>query len=288
MYRRRRPIVTAVLRVVALTLTTASLAHAQQRPLVTEDPEVIGQGRILLEGGVTYGRDIFFPASGLRGNLLTVPDIGLSFGLGSIVELQFDGAVANRLAITDRELAPLSPLLSVVGDRVSSVGDVTLATKIRLLGETAGRPAIGFRIATKLPNAPNEKGLGLDTIDFYSSLLVGKTVQSIRIVGNIGVGILSDPTNATRQNDVLTLGASVARAVTDAFEVVGEVNSRIDTRAGEPPPGTESRGWLRFGARFTRATTRIDIALITGMTVRDPSWGFTAGATYVFDAFRIP
>ena len=37
-------------------------AFAQQRPLVTEDPEVVGAGRVLLEGGIDYGRDVLFPA----------------------------------------------------------------------------------------------------------------------------------------------------------------------------------------------------------------------------------
>jgi hypothetical protein len=283
---RHRTIVASALGLALLT--TPSVARAQQRPLVTEDPEVIGQGRILVEGGVTYGRDVFFPASGLRGNLVSVPALGVSVGLGGIVELQLDGALVNRLSITAREDAPLSDRLDVAGDRTSSVDDFVLATKVRLAGETAARPALGLRFATKLPNASNEKGLGLDTIDFYASLLVGKTVRSIRVVGNLGVGILSDPTDGTRQNDVLTLGASVARAVTDDFELVGELNGRIDTRAGEPPPGTEGRGVLRFGARFTRATVRIDAAMMTGLTVRDPSWGITLGATYVFDAFRTP
>jgi hypothetical protein len=284
----RRVVMAVPVLSLVMSLATVSAAVAQQRPLVTEDPEVIGQGRILLEGGVAYGQDIFFPASGLRGDLLTVPDIGVSIGLGSIVELQIDGSMHSRLDLTDRTDAPLSPLLDFTGDRTSSVGDFVVATKFRFVTETSGRPAFGLRLATKLPNAPNEKGLGLDTMDFYSSLLIGKTVRSIRIVGNVGVGILSDPTNATSQNDVLTVGASVARAVTDAFEVVGEVNGRIDTRAGEPSPGTESRGTLRVGVRFTQATVRVDAALITGMTVRDPSWGFSAGATYVFDAFRNP
>ena len=61
--------------------------------------------------------------------------------------------------------------------------------------EAAGRPAFGLRFATKLPNASNESGLGLDTTDFYVSLLGAKTVQSIRVVGNLGVGILADPTS---------------------------------------------------------------------------------------------
>ena len=58
--------------------------HAQQRPLVTEDPEVVGGGRVLLEGGIDYGRDILFPASGLTGDLLRAPLIGVSVGISSI------------------------------------------------------------------------------------------------------------------------------------------------------------------------------------------------------------
>ena len=76
-----------------------------------------------------------------------------------------------------------------------------------------GRPSFGVRFATKLPNASNESGLGLDTTDFYASILVGKTVGSVRMVGNVGFGILGDPTRGDRQNDVLTYGISVrARA----------------------------------------------------------------------------
>ena len=107
--------------------------------------------------------------------------------------------------------------------------------------ERASRPAFGFRFATKLPNAGNESGLGLDTTDFFASVLVGKTTRSVRIVGNIGLAILGDPTNGDRQNDVLAYGLSFARALTNAAEVVGEINGRINSRNGRPPPGTESR-----------------------------------------------
>ena len=266
----------------------ATATFAQQRPLVTEDPEVIGTGRMLVEAGVAYERDIEFPASGLRGNLLTVPSAGVSVGLGSIVEVQLDGVLRRRLAVTNRTLAPLSELLTFSGDTTSGVGDFVLATKVRVAPETPSRPAVGLRFATKLPNASNETGLGLDTMDFFSSLLVGKTVRSIRVVGNLGLGILSDPTNATRQNDVVTLGASLARALTDAVELVGEVNGHTNTRSGEPPPGTESRATMRIGARLTRGTMRLDAAFLTGLTVRDSTWGLTVGATYVWDALNIP
>src|SRR5689334_7945694 len=199
-----------VLRGVALLclLALGSPVSAQQRPLVTEDPEPIGAGRVLIEGGIDYAHNQDYPVSGLKGNLWRVPTIGLSVGLSSIAELQIDGSPYDRLEITQRRLAPLSSLLTVTGTTTHDVEDLVVATKIRVLSETAGRPAIGIRFATKLPNASNESGLGLDTTDFYASFLLAKTVQSIRVVGNVGAGILADPTDGNRQNDVFTYGLS--------------------------------------------------------------------------------
>lgn len=268
-------------------LFTAARAEAQQRPLVTEDPETVGAGLILFEGGIDYGREIFYPASGLTGNLLRFPTLGLSLGLSSIAEIQIDGGFHNRLAVTRRQPAPLSHLLDFEGDETSSVEDIVIGTKIRLLSEATGRPAIGVRFATKLPNASNESGLGLDTTDFFASVLVGKTVESIRVVGNLGLGILADPVEGDRQNDVLTYGLSLARAVHQGVEIVGEVNGRMNMRDERVPPGTDTRGAMRVGARVTHRTVRLDGGMIVGLTSRDPSIGFTAGLTWVFRGFTV-
>jgi len=256
---------------------------------VTEDPETIGAGRVLLETGVDYGRGVEYPVSGLTGQLLRVPLIGVSVGISSIAELQFDGGLYNHLKITERDpAAPLASLVTATGDSTSSVEDLVVATKVRIVGETAARPAFGLRLATKLPNASNESGLGLDTTDFMASLLVGKTVRSVRTVINGGFAILGDPVVGNRQSDVVTYGVSLARALTQAAEVVGEVNGRIDTRDHTPErPGT-TRGTLRLGARYTVGGWRGDVAAVVGMTSRDPGIGFAAGFTYVFTAFQIP
>jgi hypothetical protein len=269
-------------------LLMAAPAAAQQRPLVTEDPEVIGSGIVLLEGGFDYARDIFFPASGLQGNLLRAPLLGVSVGISSIAEIQIDGGFYNRLSITQRLTAPLSNQLNFTGTTTHDVEDIVVATKIRLVAETPGHPAFGVRFATRLPNAGNEKGLGLDTTDFHAQMLVGKTVRSIRIVGNVGLGILGDPTRGDNQNDVLDYGVSVARAVREGMEVVGELNGRANTRGGTPPVGTESRATVRVGGRLTRGTVRLDAGILLGVTSRDPGFGFTAGATYVFKGFTLP
>jgi hypothetical protein len=271
----------------ALALHPA-LPFAQQRPLVTEDPETIGAGRMLIEAGIDFGRSMEYPASGLEGHLFRVPLIGISVGLSSIAEIQIDGGLYNHLNITSREPAPLSGMVTATGDSTSSVEDMVIGTKIRVAGETASRPAFGLRFATKLPNASNESGIGLDTTDFFASFLGAKTVRSVRVVGNIGLGILGDPTRGDQQNDVLTYGVSLARALTQQAEVVGELNGRVSTRSGEPPPGTESRAVARFGARYTVGSWRADGALLFGLTSIDPTFGFTAGFTYVFQAFQVP
>jgi len=275
---------------VVVCLLAAAPAAAQQRPLVTEDPEVIGPGLVLIEGGFDYGFDVIYPASGLQGNLLRLPTLGVSFGVSSIAEVQLDGGIYNRLAVTHRNVgpAPLANQLDFTGDTTSDVEDLVFATKIRLASETSSRPAFALRFATKLPNASNESGLGLDTTDFHFQALVGKTVQSIRVVGNIGLGILGDPTRGDNQNDVLDYGLSIARAVREGLEVVGEVNGRASTRSGTPPVGTESRSIVRVGGRLTRGTVRIDAGILLGITERDPSFGFTAGATWVFKGFTLP
>ena len=262
---------------------------AQQRPLTTEDPEPIGAGRLLIEGGIDATHNQQYPVSGLKGNLWRIPTVGISIGISSIAELQIDGGLYDKLTITERRTAPLSNLLTIGTDTTThDVEDIVLATKIRLTAESASRPALGVRFATKLPNASNESGLGLDTTDFYMSLLGAKTVQSIRVVGNFGFGILADPTNGNRQNDVLTYGLSFARAMTQQAELVGELNGRISTRSGDAFPGTESRGLLKLGGRYTHSSIRFDAGAYFGLTTIDPTIGFTAGFTYVFSAFKIP
>ena len=272
----------------ALIVLLARPAVAQQRPLATEDPEPIGAGRVLIEAGIDFAANQHYPASGLEGSLWRAPTVGLSVGISSIAEFQIDGGPFNHLGIEHRLPAPLSHLLAVDGDSTSDVEDIVIGTKIRLLAEAPRHPSFAFRFATKLPNAENEKGLGLDTTDFFASLLAAKTVQSIRVVGNIGVGILGDPTVGDRQNDVLTYGLSFARALTDRAEVVGELNGRVSTRKGVAYPGTETRGLLNLGARYTRGSIRLDSGLFFGLTTLDPTMGFTTGLTFVFNAFEVP
>ena len=273
----------------AIFLSGTVSAFAQQRPLLTEDPETVGSGLILLEAGFDHQKRVFYPVSGLTGDLLRFPTLGVSFGVGSIAEIQIDGVPYQRLNVTGREGAPLANLLDFEGERTTDVDDIVIGTKVRIVPEGVGRPAVALRFATKLPNASNESGLGIDTTDFHFGLMVGKTVQSVRFVANAGLGILGDPIEGHEQNDVLTFGFSLARAIAEGVEIVGELNGRAGFNPVEEiPPGTENRGALRFGARITKGTVRLDGGAIIGLTSRDPSFGFTAGLTWVFRGFSVP
>ena len=270
-----------------LLLFASPSAWAQQRPLVTEDPEVIGAGRILFEAGVDYERDAFFPLSGLRGNLFTVPPFGISVGVSSIAEIQFDAGLYQKLYITEHTPAPLTPILVLHVEQAVSPDDLNIGAKIKFLNEGARRPGMAFRFSTRLPNASNESGLGKDTQDFQSTIVVGKTVQSLRTVANIGFAILGNPIEQASQDDLLVFGLSLARAISPKAEVVGEYTGRVNF-ADIITPGAESRGVLKFGARYTQAGVRLDGAIMLGVTPRDPEFGFTAGMTWVFNAFKVP
>ena len=271
----------------ALALCAAPV-FAQQRPLKTEDPETIGAGRILIEAGLDYNRDVYFPVSGLRGNHLTLPAFGASLGVSSIAEIQIDWGIYQKLGITEQvPSAPLSHLLEIDGDSTDDFGDIHIGAKVRLLGETAHRPAIGSWFSTRLPNAGNESGLGKDVQDFSSAVSIGKTVQSVRVVANIGFTTIGNPIDPVAQDDLLIYSLSVARAISPAAEIVGEFVGRANF-ANIVTPGAEDRGLLRFGARYTTDGVRLDAGILLGLTPRDPEFGVTGGFTWVFDAFKIP
>ena len=285
--RRRRGLLRALVLAACITAADAGPAAAQQRPIVTEDPETIGAGRILLEGGIEHDSGVQIPTYGLQGDLWRVPVLGVSIGISSIAEFQIDSGY-SRLRVTRRARGPLAPILDFQGDHTSSIEDVVVATKIRVLSERTTRPSFGIRIATKLPNASNQSGLGTDMTDVSLAVLVGKTIRSVRVVGNLGVAIIGDPTQTAVQYDPIVFGLSLARALAPGFDVVTEVEGRWQSYDDTPQPAAENRAAVRGGLRYTRGAVRVDAGLRTGFGDVEPGIGFTAGVTWVVDAFAVP
>jgi len=283
----------AVWRVGAIALVViaahAGVAGAQSRPAVTQDSETVGSGKLLVDLGVDYQQDAFYPASGLHGNLTRWGTFDLSLGVSSIADVQLSGGIVNSLFITQRDPnAPLAPLVDVNGSRTSDVQDGVVGTKVRFVSETDGRPSFGILFSTRLPNSKHPSGLGLDTMDFNFGLLGGKTMGPIRVVGNFGWAILEDPVHDGIQNDVITYGGTLTGAIADGVALVADINGRVNTRGHTPPVGTESRSMVRLGPRLSHGRARYDAALLIGLTPHDPSWGVTGGITWIFTAFKIP
>ena len=259
----------------------AGPALAQQRPLVTEDPETVGARRVLVEGGMEFDKSQLSSAYGLTGDVTHGPSVGVSVGISPNAELQVDWGLLQRLHVTNRGLAPLSATLNFSGDNVSSVEDLSVATKVRIVSESERHPGFGVRFGTRLPMANKSTGLGLGTTDFFAALLVAKTVRSVRTVGNVSLLMLGNPVAAQDTSRALGFGLSVARAITNEFEAVGEVNGHMEPFGTAAHPGIESRGVLRLAGRYTHQLLRFDVGVLVGITSRDPAFGISAGATYV-------
>lgn len=270
---------------VLLSLLCIVGASAQQRPLLTEDVDIIPPGSLRIQVGVDFMQNAKFPVSGLTGDLTRVGVVGINVGLAPNVELQINGVLQNFLSINSVTVPPPIPLSFVPTNTISTndVGDFTLATKIKVRAETKRGPSLGIRFGVKLPNSNQARGIGLNTTDAFGSILFGKKFGRdgrVNTFGNLGLAILTAPTGLFTQNDVLTYGfASIVR-LNNHINFAGEINGRANTRPGRGPLGTESQSEARFGMQVKASGLRFDFAGIAGLTNFSPRSGVTFGVTY--------
>jgi hypothetical protein len=267
--------------------TSASIAAAQQRPLLTEDVDIIKPGFIRIETGFEFLQDQRFPLSGLRGDLTKIADTRLSFGMAPNVEFQLEWTVQNLLSIDSRMASGVPLKLGANSNDTNDVGDVTLWMKMKLRNETKRLPGIGFRFGVQLPNTDQTRGIGTNTSNIFSMITVGKRLagQKLNLFGNIGLGILQAPINEFTQNDVLMFGLAGIYTVSDDLNIVGEVNGYHSTRR-RTPLGTEDFSQARIGAQLRALGVRFNAAGIFGLSKNAPRTGLALGVTYDWDAFE--
>src|SRR6266566_10166582 len=94
---------TRALFALAFVLSLCSAARAQQRPLLTEDVDIIPPGTLRIQAGLDFMQDVKYPASGLTGDLTRVGVIGVNIGLSPNVEFQIEGVAQNFLSINTRQ-----------------------------------------------------------------------------------------------------------------------------------------------------------------------------------------
>jgi len=259
------------------------IAGAQQRPLITEDVDIIPPGSMRIQTGVDFLQGAKFPASGLTGDLTRVGVIGVSIGFAPNVEFQIEGVAQNFLSINSRSATSIPLSLAPGANSTNDAGDFILWTKFKLRTETARGPALGFRFGVQLPNSNQGRGIGLNQTNAYGSILVGKKFGRdgrFNTFGNLGIAILSAPTQLFTQNDVFTYGAAGIFRLNKQFSIAGEVNGRANTRPGDGPLGTESQSEARLGMQIRASGLRFDFAGIKGLTRFTHNSGVTVGVTY--------
>jgi len=267
---------------ISFSICSAAIAHAQQRPLITEDVDIIPPGSLRIEAGVDFVQKARFPVSGLTGDLTRAGVIGINIGFAPNVEFQIEGVAQNVLSINSHGTSAI-PLNLKNANSTSDIGDFTLWAKIKLRNETRHAPSLGFRFGVQLPNSNQARGIGLNETNAYGQILFGKKFgQDARVntFGNLGIGILTAPTALFTQNDVWTYGVASIVRLNRQFSLAGEVNGRANTRPGSGPLGTESQGEARLGMQIRASGLRFDFAGIKGLTKRSPRSGITVGVTY--------
>ena len=275
---------TRVLFAFAVALALQTVAGAQQRPLITEDVDIIPPGSMRIEAGIDFLQDAKFPASGLTGDLSRIGVIGIHVGLSPNVEFQLEGVAQNFLSINTASPNPAIPRTIAPGaNSTNGTGDFTLATKIKLRNETRRGPSLGFRFGVELPNSSEGRGIGVNQTNAFGTILVGKKFGRdgrLNTFGNLGVGIFTAPTQLFTQNDMLLYGLAGIFRINDQMNLAAEVHGRANTRRGRAPLGTEPYSEARLGLQVKAAGMRFDVGGIAGLTDFSPRSGITFGVTY--------
>ncbi|MGH9902210.1 MAG: hypothetical protein ACRD68_10430 [Pyrinomonadaceae bacterium] len=280
----RRSLITRACLALLLSLSCVAVARAQQRPLITEDVDVLPQGTMRVEAGIDFLQNAKFPASGLTGDLTRIGVIGVHIGLSPNVELQIEGVAQNFLSINSASPNPAIPRGFAPGtNSTNDTGDFTLATKIKLRSESRRGPSLGFRFGVQLPNSSEGRGIGVNQTNAFGTVLFGKKFGRdgrLNTFGNLGLGIFSAPTESFTQNDMLLYGFAGILRLNRQFSLAGEINGRANTRGGRAPLGTEPLSEARLGLQVRATGLRFDFAGIAGLTDFSPRSGITFGVTY--------
>jgi hypothetical protein len=269
--------------ILLLLLSFTLIVTAQQRPLITEDVDIIQPGTIRIEAGLDFMQGAKYTVSGIKGDLTRVGVIGVNIGMGPNVEFQIEGVAQNYLSINSRSASAIPLDLAAGTNSTNDIGDFTLSAKFKLRNETRRGPSLGFRFGVMLPNSNEARGIGLNQTNAYGSILIGKKFGQdgrFNTFGNLGIAILTAPTALFTQNDVLTYGVAGIFRINKQFSIAGEVNGRANTRPGNGPLGTESQAEARLGMQIRASGLRFDFAGIKGLTSFSPNSGFTVGVTY--------
>lgn len=206
------------------------------------------------------------PITRVQGTLYRYGTLRLDFGLADNVAFHIRGAIRQILKSHSQTVA-------------RDAGDFSLATIARVLAEKPRRPALGFRIETKLPNTNQDRGIGNNTTDVTMSILAAKNFGAVFIFSDLGLVIISAPKQLNEQNDALVYGLGAAWKLNKQFQLAGEINGFTSPR-DQIPLGTEDRSAARGGAAWNFSKLSLEILAVKGLNQREGDWGFITGFSW--------
>ena len=164
--------------ILALLICCSAIVSAQQRPLITEDVDIIPPGTVRIEAGIDFMQGAKYSVSGIRGDLTRVGVIGVSFGMGPNVEFQIEGVAQNYVSINSRGVSAIPLELAPGANSANDTGDFTLAAKFKLRNETRRGPSLGFRFGVQLPNSNEARGIGINQTNAFGSILDWQEIRT--------------------------------------------------------------------------------------------------------------
>jgi hypothetical protein len=239
-------------------------ALAQTRPLSTEEATTAPGGRVVLEAGLDAIRAEPNFLTGRERDRFDLPVLRLVFSPAGNVEIDVEW-VGRVVARNDPDFGT-----------VSDWGDVTLRSKVRLVDEAGGRPAVAARFAVTLPETSFGSGLGPNTLRMAAQILLTKTGGGFAFHANAGLGLQDEVLRPHEQRDFLVYGLALVRSLGPGAALVAEVAGR----AGRGAPGAEAHSEARLGLRLGGGRLRADAAVRRGLAAADGTWGLTAGFTW--------
>jgi hypothetical protein len=267
----RSPKVILSVAILLFCLHTVSALAWNQLPLLTDSPVVLPPGYLQIDLGLKFLHRQNFPFSRFSEHfdrdVLSLPTVGINFGLGKRVELQLTYEV---LFVEEEEFR--------IQEKWKS-GDLAFFTKIELLKERRYVPGMGIKLGAKLPNASDTYRVGTDETDLSLAALFEKTFSAFSLNANVGLLILGNPFSNATQDDLLSYGIACqiprGQSLIYRLEVAGQA---LGTAHNE-------RASVVGTLLFRNGNLTWNIVSRVGLFENSEDWGISGGVQWTFAGF---
>ncbi|MDX1392942.1 MAG: hypothetical protein R3195_01070 [Gemmatimonadota bacterium] len=232
-------------------------------------------GDLLVGAGFGVVTGAVFPASGLSGNLTSVPEVSLLYGLGTRAAIGLTGAAFQRLKIGERSTSRVVLDPGVDDGVTTDAGDFVVTASFAPLGSSSGFSAGGL-VEVRLPNSDETRGIGTNTTDVTLGVIGAWSATRWRGAAMVGIAIEETPLNPVDQNDLVAYAVDLLVNASERLRMSFGVSGAANTR-GTAPAGTESHGMARAGVEWLVGSWRFDASLGRGIVDTSTGWRLAAG-----------